>query len=237
MINMENKKTIIGIIIVVILIIALIVLSYLYEDFSTKQIEILREETNNLIQSNIATVEIDSEIKTKRSYANVESAIKEYIFKLKNIYLEVEKMESDINPNDIFSAENLKQGDTQKIDEIIEKYKEECQNSISEYKNAIQEEQILKNIEEKNIKIRKEYYTDLYKTVMLSDSMKSQYDALENEINKKEEQLDEKINKIEKIEKYLEDNQKYWEIKDDKIQFNNINRMTEYYNLINELID
>ena len=83
---------------------------------------------------------------------------------------------------------------------------------------------------------RKEYYKDLYKTVMLSDSIKKQCENIEEAINKKEEQINNKLEKIEKIAKYLEENKNFWEIKDDKIQFNNINKMTEYYNLVNDLL-
>lgn len=234
---MENKKTIIGIIIVVILIIALITLSYLYSTFNSKQIKIFTEETNNLLQKNIATEEINSEIKTEKNYAIVEESIKEYISKLKNIYVEIDKMCSEINPNDIFSAENLENKDVEKIDTIVAEYKEKSKNYLEEYKKAIEEEQILKNVEKKNIKNRKNYYIDLYKTVMLSDSMKKQYQILEKDIEQKREKLNGKLDNLEKIEKYLEENEKYWSIKDGKIQFNNINRMAEYYNLLNEILD
>ena len=71
---------------------------------------------------------------------------------------------------------------------------------------------------------------------MLSDSMKKQCENIEEAINKKEEQINNKLDKIEKIAKYLEENKNFWEIKDDKIQFNNINKMTEYYNLVNDLL-
>ena len=37
--------------------------------------------------------------------------------------------------------------------------------------------------------------------------------------------------------KILEKNKDAWTIKDDKIQFTNLNRMTEYYNLLNKLTD
>lgn len=233
---MENKKTIIGIIIVTILIIALVVLSYLYNDFNNKQLNILKDETNNLLQANIITEEINSEIKSDKNFAKVEEAIKEYVSELKNIYIKTNNMYSEMNPNDIFSAKNLENGDMQKVDEIINEYKEKCKENISEYKELIKEEKILQNIEKKDIKVRKGYYIDLYKTVMLSDSMKKQYESLENAIDKKEEQIYNKLDKLEKIKKYLSENQKYWTIKEDKIQFNNINRMTEYYNLVNEFI-
>lgn len=234
---MENKKTIIGIIIVVILIIALIITSYLYNEFNTKQIKIFTEETNNLLQKNIATEEINSEIKTEKNYAIVENAVKEYVSKLKNIYVEIDTMCSEINPNDVFSAENLENKEVEKIDEVIAQYEEKVNKNIEEFNKMIEEEQIIKNIEDKEIKNRKNYYVDLYKTVMLSDSMKKQYELLESKIEHKKDQLKDKLQQLEKIKKYLEDNKSYWSIKDGKIQFSNINRMTEYYNLVNELLD
>lgn len=234
---MENKKTIIGIILVVILIIALIITSYLYNEFNTKQIKIFTEETNNLLQKNIATEEINSEIKTEKNYAIVENAVKEYVSKLKNIYVEIDTMCSEINPNDVFSAENLENKEVEKIDEVIAQYEEKVNKNIEEFNKMIEEEQIIKNIEDKDIKNRKNYYVDLYKTVMLSDSMKKQYELLESKIEHKKDQLKDKLQQLEKIKKYLEDNKSYWSIKDGKIQFSNINRMTEYYNLVNELLD
>ena len=36
---------------------------------------------------------------------------------------------------------------------------------------------------------------------------------------------------------FLENNENSWTIKDDKIQFTNLNKMTEYYNLVNQIID
>lgn len=234
---MENKKTIIGIIIVVILIIALVITSYLYNEFNKKQIKIFTEETNNLLQKSIATEEINSEIKTEKNYAIVETAIKEYVSKLKNIYVEIDKMCSGINPNDIFSAENLENKEVEKIDEVIAQYEEKSNNYVEEFNKMIEEEQIINNIEGKGIKNRKNYYVDLYKTVMLSDSMKKQYELIESKIEQKKDEVKDKLEQLEKIKKYLEDNKNYWSIKDGKIQFSNINRMTEYYSLVNELLD
>ena len=120
---MENKKTIIGIIIVVILIIALIAASYLYYDFSNKQLNILKDETNSILQSNILTDEINSEIKTDRNFAIVEKSIKEYIGELKNKYTDINNMYSELNPNDIFSAQNLEGTNMEKAKNTIENFK------------------------------------------------------------------------------------------------------------------
>ena len=42
---------------------------------------------------------------------------------------------------------------------------------------------------------------------------------------------------IEKINEFLKKNSDSWTIKDDKIQFTNLIRMTEYYNLLNKLAE
>ena len=72
---------------------------------------------------------------------------------------------------------------------------------------------------------------------MLSDAMKEKYNTLEEKIKDEKGKLTEKINKIEKIKEFLEKNTESWTIKDDKIQFTNLNKMTEYYNLLNQLTD
>ena len=67
--------------------------------------------------------------------------------------------------------------------------------------------------------------------------MKSQYSSLKEKVKDEKSKLNEKVSKIEKIKNFLENNKDAWEIKDDKIQFNNLNRMTEYYGLLNQLVD
>ncbi len=234
---MENKKTIIGIIIVVILIIGLIVASYLYSDFNKKQLNLLTDETNTILKNDILTEGINLETKSEKNYATVEKAIKEYLLKLKNIYSNIDETYNQINPNDIFSAKNIEDKNFEEVDAILANYKEKGENSILEYKELTKEENISNNIKDKNITSRTDYYINLYDTVMLSDVMKEKYASIENEIERKKDDLNNKIEKLGKIEDFLKENDKYWSIKDDKIQFNNVNKMTEYYNLLNKIED
>lgn len=228
---MENKKTIIAIIILVILIIGLIAISY----FATSQVKILTEESNKLLQMNIITDEIDSEIKTEKDYAIVEKAMKEQIQELKNIYIELEEMDKGIDLDDIFSAKNIEDKNLEEIDEIINEYKENSKACLEKYKESIKEENIVKNINEKDISTNKDYYVNLYNTVMLGEVMKSQYQNLEIEIEKSKDKILDKMNKIENVKEYLERSERYWSIKDGQIIFLNTNIMTEYYNLRNEI--
>lgn len=234
---MENKRTKIAIVIVAILIILLIVISYFYNKYNKEQVTLLISETNKILDSDITKDNIDLKIKTKKDYAKIEKSVKEYTSKLKNIYTEMEQMVSGINPNIIFSVENVKNKKMDEVNNIIDEYKKKSQNLIEEYEELIKEENILKNLENEKFSIRKKYYTNLYKEIMLGETMKNQYISLEDDIKNEKGNLYDKLNKIEKMKKLLEEHQDSWTIKDDKIQFTSINRMVEYYNLFNQIID
>ena len=234
---MENKKTIIGIIILLILIIVTVVGAYFYNRTSTEQINLLTDETNQLLQSDILKDDIDSKIKTEKNYAIVEKSIKEYLSKIKALYTDMQETNNEINPHIVFQAENVKGENFTVVDNIISNYKEKAQKDFEEYEELVKEENIINGFEENKITNRKEYYKNLYKTVMLSDVMKSKYSNIQEKIEKEKDSIIERANKLTKIKELLIENKKYWNVKEDKIQFTNIGKMTEYYNLINQLVD
>ena len=157
--------------------------------------------------------------------------------KFKNIYVEIEEMVSGINPDSIFSAQNIKNKKLDEIDNIVNEYKQKSQKCIAETENLVTEKEVTKNITSKKFSSRKDYYISIYNTIMLSDVMKKQYEEIEEDIKNEKGRLYEKINKIEKVKDYLEKNKDSWDIKDGQVQFDSLNRMTEYYNLVNQLID
>lgn len=234
---MENKRTTIALVIVILLIMALIAVSYFYNDFNTKQVEILTTEANKILEANLVEDNIDFEIKTEKNYAEVEESIKEYILKLKNIYVEMQQMVSGINPNSIFSAQNMPDKNLDEIDNIIDEYKEKSQKLISEYEELVSEESVKAYIDKANITARNEYYSNLYNEIMLSETMQNQYIKLEEEVKNEKANLYDKLNKIGKMKTFLEEHKDSWTIKEDKIHFTNVNRMTEYYSLFNQVID
>lgn len=234
---MENKKTKVAIVIVILLIIALIAVSYFYNDFNSKQVTLLTQELNGILDADLKEDSINFDIKTEKNYAEVEKTIKEYISRLKNIYVEMEEMVSGINPNIIFSIQNIPEKNLDEIDNIINEYKEKSQNLILEYEILTTKENIIKNIDDANINTRKYYYVELYNEVMLSETMKNKFENLEEDIKNEKARLYDKLNKIDKMKTFLKEHEDSWTVKDGKIQFTNLNRMTEYYNLLNQIID
>ena len=233
---MENKKTIIGIVVVVILIITLVGISYFYYKFNTEQVKKLTEESNKLLQIDIATEQIDKEIKTKKDFATVEKSMKEYLLKMQNIYKEIDDLDTNINPDNIFVAQNVENKELEKVDAIIKEYEEKAKDLFENYKEIENEENIKKYIEEKDFSKNRNYYIELYNSVMLNESMKEEYTLLESKVEKKKDDILSKLTQMEEIEEFLEENEKYWKINDDKIQFTNVSIMTQYYELLSNLV-
>ena len=234
---MENKRVVIAIIVIIILIVGIISGAYFFSGFSNKQTKLLTDETNKILQADITTENIDLDVKSSKNYAVVEKAIKEYVSELKNIYVEMDELNSGINPNNIFTADNIEDKDLSEIDDIINEYKEKSQDAVTKLESLLTEEKIAENINKRNISTRKDYYIELYNTIMTSDNMKKQYNTLEEKIKDEKSKLSEKLKQIDNISEFLKKNSDSWTIKDGKIQFTNFNRMTEYYGLLNKLTD
>ncbi len=231
---MEGKKTIIAMIVIIVLILALIGVTFLFNNFEKEQLQILTQESNKLLQQDLSTETINMEIKTSDDYAKVEKSIKEYLSKIQNIYLKMNNLSDEIDLDNIFSAQNIEEKNLDKIDNIIDDYRQKSKDYLEEYINMTKEENIMENINSVDILKRKSYYVDLYKTVMLSDTMKNQYTNMQESVEASKDDLYDKLNVVSKIKQYLDEHSRNWSIKDNKITFTNTNTMVEYYNLRNQ---
>ena len=232
---MKNKKVIIIMIIIIVLILAVISGIFMYNKFQQQELKQLTEEANKLLQQDLINDEIDSEIKTNKDYAIVEKTIKEYLTNIRNTYLEIEQLNSALDADEIFSASNVEDKKFKNIDKLVEEDKQKGKEDLEKCKTLIKEENIIEAINSQEISSNKEYYVEIYKTIMLSDSMKSQYEKIEQKVEKSKDKLYDNLTIISNTKKYLESNSKYWSTKDGKLFFQNTSVMTGYYNLRNEL--
>ena len=88
------------------------------------------------------------------------------------------------------------------IDDIIKEYKEKSRDAVTELEGLLTEEKIAENINKRNISTRKEYYVDLYNTIMTSDSMKKQYNVIEEKVKEEKDKL---TGKFMKENSYLDE--------------------------------
>ena len=232
---MKNKKSIIIMIIIIVLILAVISGIFMYNKFQQQELKQLTEEANKLLQQDLINDEIDNQIKTNKNYAIVEKTIKEYLTNIKNTYLEIEKLNSALDADKIFSASNVEDKKFKNIGKLVEEDKQKGKENLEKCKDMIKEENIIEAINSQEISLNKEYYIEIYKTIMLSDSMKNQYEKIEQKVEKSKDKLYDNLTIISNTQKYLESNSKYWSTKDGKLFFQNTSVMTGYYNLRNEL--
>lgn len=232
---MKNKKSIIIMIIIIVLILAVISGIFMYNKFQQQELKQLTEEANKLLQQDLINDEIDNEIKTNKNYAIVEKTIKEYLTNIKNTYLEIEQLNSALDADEVFSASNVEDKVFKNVDNLIEEDKQKGKENLEKCKDMIKEENIIEAINSQEFSLKKEYYIEIYKTIMLSDSMKNQYEKIEQKVEKSKDKLYDNLTIISNTQKYLESNSKYWSTKDGKLFFQDINIMTGYYNLRNEL--
>ena len=220
---MKNKKSIIIMIIIIVLILAVISGIFMYNKFQQQELKQLTEEANKLLQQ-------DS-IKTNKNYAIVEKTIKEYLTNIKNTYLEIEQLNSALDADKVFSASNVEDKAFKNVDNLIEEDKQKGKENLEKCKDM----NIIEAINAQKFSSNKEYYIEIYKTIMLSDLMKNQYEKIEQKVEKSKDKLYDNLTIISNTKKYLESNSKYWSTKDGKLFFQDINIMTGYYNLRNEL--
>lgn len=232
---MENKKTITAITILIIIIVAVIGIIIYVNKFKQNQLKILTEESNKLLQQSLIENEIDEEIKTNKDYAKVEKTIKEYLIGIKNIYVKMQELQNDINSENVFSVDKLKNHNLEDIDKEIEEKRNKSKEYLEECKKKTEEKAIMEAIESVEFSSKKEYYIELYKSVMLSDSMKIQLSDMEEKIEKSKDDLYDKLTITSNIKQFLKENSKYWSIKNDKIVFTSNNVIVQYYDLINKL--
>ena len=221
--------------IIIVLILAVISGIFMYNKFQQQELKQLTEEANKLLQQDLINDEIDNQIKTNKNYAIVEKTIKEYLTTIKNTYLEIEKLNSALDADKIFSASNVEDKKFKNIGKLVEEDKQKGKENLEKCKDMIKEENIIEAINSQEFSSNKEYYIEIYKTIMLSDSMKNQYEKIEQKVEKSKDKLYDNLTIISNTQKYLESNSKYWSTKDGKLFFQNTSVMTRYYNLRNEL--
>lgn len=228
---MGNKKLIIAIIIVLLLIAGLVG-GFLYMQYNSQQAAKLQEEMKKLAESDFINEEIDMKIKSSGDYGQVEQAAKEYLSDVKDTYTALKDFGGNTEISTILSAENISadpDGLTV-VEQKVDEYKQKLNTLKASAATIASEDAILKAIEEKDVKGN---YIDVYKSIMLSEAVEAQLKSAQQKAETEQLKAEEKLDGLEKVVAFLKTNSKYWEVSEGKLQFNNVNKLGEYYQLLN----
>lgn len=228
---MGNKVLIIAII-VVLLLIGGLVGGFLFMQHNSEQAAKLQEEMKKIAESDFLNEEIDMTLKSSGDYGKVEQAAKEYLSDVKNTYTALKDFGSNTEISTILSAENISadaEGLTvvqQKVDE----YKQKLNTLKTSAASIASEDAILRAIEDKDVKGN---YIDVYKNIMLSEAVEAQLKSAQQKAEAEQLKAEEKLAGLEKVVAFLKNNSKYWEVNEGRLQFTNVNKLGEYYQLLN----
>lgn len=229
---MGNKRLIFAIIIVIILI-AVVVGGFLYVQDNSKQATILQQEMSTFLEKNIlGDEELDMEIKSTGNYGVVEKTVKDYINNVKSLYKKAKDFVNDSEISNIVSAENILADEEELtgVSEKVNEYKTKFDELENEVKNITDQIIILDAIEKTNVK---QSYIDVYKNIMDNEALQTKLTNAQKKIEEEIEKTKDKVSGLEKLVKFLKTNSKYWEVNDGKLQFTNVNKLAEYYQLLN----
>lgn len=232
---MKNKKVVI-IAIIAVIIIAIVVAGVMYARFNAEQLQILAEEADKLGSMDIATENIDMEIKSKGKYAVVEQTMKEYLNEASELVKQASTIYDTSEIENILSAENCMEDGPEftKSKELLANFKTKSNEYIDSYNNLMKEENMMKAIEDKGLN---DYYKELYRNFMLSDQTRADLQEATEQLNTVKADVEKSIVGLENILNFLSENSDSWEIVDNKIQFKTQAKLNEYLELVNSIVE
>ncbi|MCI9365898.1 MAG: DUF3053 family protein [Clostridia bacterium] len=171
-----------------------------------------------------STGNIDSEIKSKGKYAEVEKALKDYLTEYKNVALEIANEYQNQNLTTILSAENFKNDgpnfETSK--KLINDIKEKGENAKTKLAEMSKEEYKEKRATDSGLTGK---YKDLFKS-----SVQLENDA--ETVNKTVENVNNYLDKINEVFDFLKESEGKWQINGEKIEFRDMSNLTKYNSLL-----
>lgn len=232
----KKSKTKRNVIIVMLIIIIVLILGFvgsiLLSDL--KQEDILRNEIKVISKKDATKDRYNESIKTKEDYAVVEKAIKEYLDEYAVTLQKVYKIKEDSTLTNMLSIANYQKDgpEFKKSKEYIINTRKELNEGLEKLSVMTKPENIMKNIKNKNLN---QYYNDLYKELMNV--------VIEPDINNSEKlkNASERVNNILDVEEQIIDlliqNKDKWQIKDNKIVFQETETLNKYNELCKKITE
>lgn len=226
-------KKIFRIILVILVLISIIGFGiFVFNSNSGKQLKTLTDEVNRVLEKDFTQDEIESDIKCKGKFAEIESTIKTYLVDSQKIYKDMLSEYNELNPDNIFSGNDLNVKKLKEIQENLSYYSQKAKELSEEYKeqNTVEKKEEYSNL---ITGIGSSYYKKIYNSVINSEGVNSELLLLNDKLDTEYQNVTVRIYNIDKVIDFLIDNQKSWEVTNGRIQFNNVNKLAEYYQILN----
>lgn len=187
----------------------------------------LRKEIKSLESYDLTTNRYNTKIKTKKDYAIVEKAIKEYLDSTAILMQDTLTIVKEPTLLNILSYQNYQEDSpdfTNSLSYLTEEKKNFNEN-ISILLERLEEEKIKNYIETKT---NKKNLRELYNELILSNSMKAYLEETKSLLEKNQERINEMIDTSSDILTLLKANKNSWLLEEGEIRFQKESLYKEY---------
>lgn len=214
----SNKKIIVIAIIVVIVLAIAVGVYFVADDYRQKTIVASEMDSIN------STGEINTEIKSKGKYAEVEKALKDYLSEYKQAAVDIAEQYKNEQFATILSAENFKNDgpNFESSKKLINDVKAKGEETKTKLAEMVTEEYKEKRATDSGLTGK---YKDLFKD---SIKLENDSDTVDKTINSVNNYLD----KVEEVFNFLKECEGKWQVNGDKVEFRDMSNLTKYNSLI-----
>lgn len=230
----EKQKHIFMFTIEILVFIAIIISSLVIND--KKQIELLKQEINNVTSKELTKDNYDLKLKTTGDYAYIEEAVKKYFKELSDNIKIINSYLTDEQLIHILTAKNL-ETDGPNFDnsyKIITNTRENTNKSIQKIASLCTEDTI-KNLINKE-KVNKKTY-ELYLELMYTKKDLEELTKTKTEIETVNNDLNTFLDKVKVMLDMLKENQDNWYIDKEQLYFETSSLVNKYNSLHKDLND
>lgn len=227
----KNKKVIV--ILFGLIFLCLILTGYFMIN-SVVKVGSFKSEIKNLEKLDVVKNRFNTRIKSTNDYAIVEKKIKDYLDKCSVNYSDMISILNDKKVNKMLSVNNYKKDGPEfnkslkYLDNIEKKY-----NKLNKkFTNCNKESKINKNIDIINLD---DYYVSLYKKNMINGKLKKNLDKSIEDSKSTREEVKNKISNIKEVLTILKNNKSKWNIKNNKISFDDYKLYEKYNELVKKI--
>lgn len=227
-------KKVVRILIAIMIIFSLIGFGiFVFNYYNMKELQTLTAEVNNLLEIDLTKEEINSNIKSNGGFGKVERIIKTYLIDSQKIYKDMVSVYDELNADSLFYGEDI---DAQKLKDIqnnLNSYSQKAKDLSDKYKEQNTSEK--KKEYANNLKgITSLYYKDVYNSLIDSEVVNNELLLVNDQVDIEYQNIITRIYNTDKVIDFLIENEKSWEINNGRIQFNNVNKLAQYYEILNK---
>lgn len=195
-----------------------------YNDLEEEKV--LKQEIEKIESSDFLKDEIDMNIKTTGDYQKLEENVKKYV---KNYSEEANNLKlklEDKKYTEVLLITNLQKDMPEfKNSEILINEINILNEEVTNFIKKSEKEEIMKFIEDENLK---NYYMDMYKSIMLDGVIKTKMESISNELKITSDKLKLYAQTYTNVINFLKINKGKWEIINNELYFKDQALLDEY---------